>query len=39
MEDVKGAENNLELDDIPQGLGGGMDRCWLKMANGFAGGH
>jgi hypothetical protein len=30
MEDVKGAEDNLGLDDIPQGLGGGMDRCWLK---------
>jgi hypothetical protein len=29
MGDVKGAENNLGLDDIPQGLGGGMDRCWL----------
>ena len=37
MEDVEGAENNLGLDDIPQGLGGGMDLCWLQMANEIRG--
>ena len=33
MEDVEGAENNLGLDDIPQGLGNGMDLCWLYVGN------
>jgi len=37
MEDVEGAENNLGLDGIPQGLGGGMDLCWLQMANEIRG--
>ena len=37
MEDVEGAENDLGLDDIPQGLGGGMDLCWLRVANGIRG--
>ena len=37
MEDVEGAENNLGLDYIPQGLGGGMDLCWLRVANGIRG--
>jgi len=37
MEDVRGAKNNLGLDDIPQGLGSGMDRCWLQMANRIRG--
>ncbi|SRR6266851_3601849 len=37
MEDVEGAENNLGLDDIPQGLGSGMDLCWLDVADEIGG--
>jgi len=37
MEDVEGAENNLGLDDIPQGLGNGMDLYWLYVVDEIGG--
>jgi hypothetical protein len=37
MGDAEGAESNLGLDDIPQGLGSGMDLCWLHVVDRIGG--
>lgn len=39
MEDVEGAENNLGLDDIPQGLGSGMDLVGWTWRTKLVEGH